>query len=499
MEAVFYPQYPISTIVPAEYNPRFLSEDAFARLRQSIAEVGFVKPIIVNTNGTIIAGHQRTRAAGSLGITHVPAVVLTRTASLASEFTFNLSHNRLEAFLGGHVEGPLPPPGTWGEVKPTQVKRGERAGASVVKEACTLIAKYGRWGAVLIAEGTGEILNNGDYADACVAMALPVRVFVLEAARVAAAKAHINGEYGVYDFSRVDMAAEAQTFAQPHRLRKGTRHLQSDLYKCYVLPHLGEARETRVVDFGAGQADHIRELMGLGFDAHYYEPFIRVKGNRDGLDLKEISRRIADLTRDVKAKGLYDVVVCDHVLNSVQNETVYAKVIATLWSLCKGTGTVYIASRAKKTGTAESKGAGSFSRTFHGTIGGLQYLPVMDGDVLLRVGRGHVRKQFLLGQEDFLELFPPFFAGVENLGQGVTGNRARLTLPKRLPRAYVRACFEAEFNFEYPGGVRLEKWEPLWRLVEARLDAEGRLHDDAFEQVSIERDNADEDAPEDAE
>ena len=50
----------VSDIVPAEYNPRMISDDEFEKLSSSIGEFGLVDPIIINLNNNrIIGGHQR--------------------------------------------------------------------------------------------------------------------------------------------------------------------------------------------------------------------------------------------------------------------------------------------------------------------------------------------------------------------------------------------------------------------------------------------------------
>ena len=50
----------IHSLVPADYNPRKISDKDYANLKKSIDEFGIVDPIIVNLNdNTIISGHQR--------------------------------------------------------------------------------------------------------------------------------------------------------------------------------------------------------------------------------------------------------------------------------------------------------------------------------------------------------------------------------------------------------------------------------------------------------
>ena len=59
---------PISEIRPYENNPR-LNDDAVAAVAASIREFGFRQPIVVDTEGVIICGHTRWKAAQQLGRT----------------------------------------------------------------------------------------------------------------------------------------------------------------------------------------------------------------------------------------------------------------------------------------------------------------------------------------------------------------------------------------------------------------------------------------------
>lgn len=66
---------PIDDLKFASYNPRTISTHEFESLQRSIDEFGFVEPVVVNRkSGTIVGGHQRARAAKSLGMTEVPVV-----------------------------------------------------------------------------------------------------------------------------------------------------------------------------------------------------------------------------------------------------------------------------------------------------------------------------------------------------------------------------------------------------------------------------------------
>ncbi|WP_405668932.1 ParB N-terminal domain-containing protein [Streptomyces sp. NBC_00055] len=92
----FHEAYPLKDLRPADYNPRHLSDEACARLQEPIGRHGVVKPVILNADGTLVAGHQRTKAMTALGMTHTPAVMLGTKVRLTDEIQFNLLHNRVE-------------------------------------------------------------------------------------------------------------------------------------------------------------------------------------------------------------------------------------------------------------------------------------------------------------------------------------------------------------------------------------------------------------------
>lgn len=71
---------PIKDLKFADYNPRKISKENFARLRESIKNFGFTVPATVNMHPgremVLIAGHMRTRAAQAEGLTEVPCLVV---------------------------------------------------------------------------------------------------------------------------------------------------------------------------------------------------------------------------------------------------------------------------------------------------------------------------------------------------------------------------------------------------------------------------------------
>lgn len=65
----------IKNIKPAPNNPRKITPKAVEITAKSIKRFGWQQPIIVDTNHVIIAGHTRTQAAKSLGLTKIPAII----------------------------------------------------------------------------------------------------------------------------------------------------------------------------------------------------------------------------------------------------------------------------------------------------------------------------------------------------------------------------------------------------------------------------------------
>ena len=67
-------QWPLSRITPYASNPR-LNDDAVGAVAESIRTFGFRQPIVVDTEGVIVCGHTRYKAAKHLGLETVPVHV----------------------------------------------------------------------------------------------------------------------------------------------------------------------------------------------------------------------------------------------------------------------------------------------------------------------------------------------------------------------------------------------------------------------------------------
>jgi hypothetical protein len=67
---------PIERLIPYVRNARTHSEDQIAQIAASIAEFGFVNPILIGADDVVVAGHGRVLAAKLLGLADVPVIVL---------------------------------------------------------------------------------------------------------------------------------------------------------------------------------------------------------------------------------------------------------------------------------------------------------------------------------------------------------------------------------------------------------------------------------------
>ncbi|MBW8271110.1 site-specific DNA-methyltransferase [Caldovatus aquaticus] len=67
----------VAALVPYAENARTHSEAQVAQIAASIAEFGFVNPVLVDAAGVLVAGHGRVMAAKRLGMAAVPAIRLS--------------------------------------------------------------------------------------------------------------------------------------------------------------------------------------------------------------------------------------------------------------------------------------------------------------------------------------------------------------------------------------------------------------------------------------
>lgn len=89
----------IDKLIPADYNPRRITETDRKDIKASLERFGFAEPVIVNRHpdrmNVIVGGHQRvTVAKEELGYTEVPCVFVNLTLKQEKELNVRLNKNQ---------------------------------------------------------------------------------------------------------------------------------------------------------------------------------------------------------------------------------------------------------------------------------------------------------------------------------------------------------------------------------------------------------------------
>lgn len=466
--------YPIADVTPADYNPRHLSDEAFDRLKDSLQTYGVIKPVILNKNGTIVAGHQRTKALEEIGEDTVVAIVLDKIASTHDEVQFNLIHNSIET-AGSDVRVPTSNDVNLYEwVEWDDIDCAEIGKVNTVQSCATLIAGYGPWGSVIAHPETGAVMANSDYAVACNRQRVPLLVYYADPADISTLAKVMNDDFGVYDVETVVRHSWQQFAIQPIRhggRKSGTgRAYQSTLYSRHVEPEHRD--EDRIVDFGAGRMAYVLGLADAGWDILGYEPFLtKAKGKDVGgrdFDLPLIVGHIRAIEKAVRQRGLFNVVIADSVINAAINTDYHEWITVASWALCDADGRAYFATRNLKTANDAMK-----SKTRGATGGRTWYLTPDNHSISMRLGQWTTIKYH--SAESLHEHLSRFFEEVE-IREPNDGNlKAVCRFPKKHSEAAVRKALEEEWNPPYPGDVHHDRHHGLVEALLKRLREQGRL------------------------
>lgn len=98
----------LADLSPATYNPRTKlkpGDPAYEKIVRSIEDFGYCDPIIVNSNGTIVGGHQRAQVLQDIGAEYADVVVVDLPSD--KEKALNIALNKIT--------------GQWDEAKLTEL------------------------------------------------------------------------------------------------------------------------------------------------------------------------------------------------------------------------------------------------------------------------------------------------------------------------------------------------------------------------------------------
>lgn len=98
-----YMYLPIDVLVPYANNARTHSDEQVKKLQASLREFGFINPVLIDKDNTIIAGHGRVMAAKKEGFTEVPCLRVEHLTE-AQKKAYILADNRLAEDAGWDQE-----------------------------------------------------------------------------------------------------------------------------------------------------------------------------------------------------------------------------------------------------------------------------------------------------------------------------------------------------------------------------------------------------------
>lgn len=456
----------ITGLVPADYNPRSISGEDLVALAQSITTLGLVKPIIARGN-TIVAGHQRTRALRSLGITRAALYRLDAETTVYDETRLNQIHNSTGLDAGdedarietGHETGHPPLVTGWNIIDSNRLRanfRGQLAG--VRDEIAVLINRFGPWGGV-VADRQGNIIHAAQYALAARLTGTPLTVHVLPDDKIEAATAALGRDYGVFDYAGIERHTYVQTLAQMYRLRytASDRGNKSWLYEGHVIPAALAAPDKRWLDFGSGHGDYAKalRLRGLKFDD--LELFRRVPG-ANAIDVRSVHAMIDALCARLTQSGLYDATVCDSVLNSVDSPAAESAVMTTLNAFTKLGGQVFFSGRPKE---VHASNARITKRVDNRNRRAVEFL---DKDGLTAIYRaGHWFFQKFHGKEDVGPMAWDYGLRIEKHVRNTTSWQATSTKVISLDPDLIEAAIRFEFDIEIGASQSLARADDVIR------------------------------------
>lgn len=454
----FIPNYKISELRPADYNPRVINPDSFESLKESLQKFGIIKPIILNGNGVLTAGHQRIKAMKEIGFTEAPVIML-KNISLHDEIKFNLFHNSIETNKSRVIIKNIDSvPFGYSFVTADQYECGENKNSAVVKSIADLYVRYGNWGSV-VADDEGNIILNSDYALAMKTYKEPILVYKLSGKLRSNLLHYLGLDYGEYNFKALNIKPYVQLHCQMNRVKSDNREaLRSSLYETVVLERI--SRDKRIVDFGAGKFAYVNYLKEKGFKIFGYEPFFRAK-SRSKIDIGFVLNSIMKLEYEVKLNGLFDVVVLDSVINSITSNDYQDYVLTSCNALMKPDGVLYLATRTLE--SAESKVRASVTTQKGRSI---EFLDKDNFSATFREGVWTLQK--FHSKESLTKLLTKYFLNV-TVSRGSSQHYAVCKNPIQLSDEQYLTALTNEFNIEYPNNYRHNKHEKLVNEILKRV------------------------------
>jgi ParB family transcriptional regulator, chromosome partitioning protein len=462
-------------------NARRITEDSLEDLATSIKTLGIIRPLILNDRMELMSGNQRTKTMLKIGVEEAPAIIMEEVAKNDYiNFTLlvnSIEHNKSEVTIDNPQEIEY---NKFIKVENDRIHTHLFKNPVVRRDIATSIVKYGQWGNVIIND-RGQCIFNSDYASTMETIGYPVWVYKVTRKQEKFIMDYFFREYGVYSYDHLNLPSYPQTYVQPQRvigLGGMGNGMRSVLYDEIAREHF-ETKDKRIMDFGSGKKAVPNHLKNLGYDITTYEPFFKVVGlERNEItyfDMEEITGCIHNIDKQVTEKGLFDIVMCEAVLNSTVSKKMELYVVATVNSLCSAEGTAYLSSRSLKrlkqfasTNEKNRQSIDNSKRTFE----------LDENGMYLSYRKGHYTAQKYHDEQTLKETLELFFEDVQQVWSKdtcATSIYYKCQKPIQIDEKYLREVLNEEFNMSYPNGYKHnEHTELVETLVKAHNDRHKR-------------------------
>lgn len=437
----------ISEIKIANYNPREISDEQYLRLKESIIKLGLIRPIVINgQNKTLIAGHQRLRAAQELGYTMIPTFETQTVFNLEDEVKFNLYHNGIEEERG--CESYISPSTTEGykilhpkNITASHVPHGAYIRSLIFK----LYAQYGHFSNI-VANLEGDVLCGHQYLITMQALWEP---FIVYYTNNPDAKRYLNGDYGYYSFNHIKRETYNQCLAQKNR-GKGENN-RSTLFTEYVYKDqpIGSG-----LDFGAGRMFYSRLGKHSGITLQALEFYIREEGGY--LNTTKTHEQIMQVIQHL-LQNRYDWCVCDSVLNSVDSKEAELDVMTVCNAMITIGSTLYFSGRMLR-----NTRQGDYMVSYWGN----DFLLCLDKEKLACYHRGgNFYFQNFHNKEDIEKLCERSGFELETWDDRVDYYLAKGKKTRELEKEAVQASILREFGLPLPNEDRYGYGDIVWKVL----------------------------------
>ena len=214
----FIENFDVKKLKPVDYNPRVINESSLKKLKESINYFGVISPLIINNDGRLIAGHQRTKVIKSLGISKVPVFKSSFDIPMHNEIRFNMVHNSVEfndkqqLIISKEIPFNKFIKVDYEDIE--LIKSFKRPSYHI--EIGKLLNYYGGYGVSIINE-KNEIIFNTDYALIIKKLKLPLLVYKLNEYDSNLLEKFMDIDYGEYNYQMLNVKSYNQFLCQMNK------------------------------------------------------------------------------------------------------------------------------------------------------------------------------------------------------------------------------------------------------------------------------------------